>query len=206
LHFSLMLLRKASAVEGETRLAAWLYHRCNQSIHWTEGVTVMSLSASLLQKIILHMDHLCEIALNRKLLRKFEKCCKFSGWIEAQLCNSSHSQLDVPVCRNMALPVHPQLLQFQPLGKCVGRGGLLASFSEIFWCDVVCTADDKSTVNQSQTCINLYEFWCVMHFWWPHCVCRELSKHHSAAVSLAFCVVCCAGLYLQVQAMLLLCV
>jgi hypothetical protein len=33
----------------------------------------MSLSASLLQKINMHMNHLREIALNRKLLRKF-KC------------------------------------------------------------------------------------------------------------------------------------
>jgi len=34
LHFSLISLRKASAVEEETEWAAWLYHRCNQSMHW----------------------------------------------------------------------------------------------------------------------------------------------------------------------------
>jgi len=68
LRFSLVLLRKASAVEEETKWAAWLYHRCNQSIHLTEGVTVMSHSASVLQKISMHMNHLCEIASNRKLL------------------------------------------------------------------------------------------------------------------------------------------
>jgi len=43
LHFSLVSLRKASAVEVETEWAAWLCHRCNQSMHLTEGVTVMSL-------------------------------------------------------------------------------------------------------------------------------------------------------------------
>jgi len=62
--FSLMLT-KASAVEEETKWAAWLYHRCNQSKHLTEGVTVMSLSASLLQKISLHMNDLCKIAPNK---------------------------------------------------------------------------------------------------------------------------------------------
>ena len=43
LHFSLVSLRKTSAVEEETKWASWLYHRCNQSMHLTEGVTVMSL-------------------------------------------------------------------------------------------------------------------------------------------------------------------
>jgi len=58
LRFSLMLRK---AVEEETKLGACLYHRCNQSIHWTDGVTVVSLSASLLQKISVHMNHVCEI-------------------------------------------------------------------------------------------------------------------------------------------------
>jgi len=35
LHFSLMLVRKTIAVEEETEWAAWLYHRCNQSMHLT---------------------------------------------------------------------------------------------------------------------------------------------------------------------------
>jgi len=33
-----MLLRKASAVEEGTKWTAWLYHQCNQAIHWTAGV------------------------------------------------------------------------------------------------------------------------------------------------------------------------
>jgi len=31
--FSLMLWRKGSAVEEETKWAAWLHHRCNLSLH-----------------------------------------------------------------------------------------------------------------------------------------------------------------------------
>jgi hypothetical protein len=62
------------------------------------------------------MAHLCcEIALNWELL------CKFSSHIEAKLYNSSHLQLDLPVCKNMALPVNPQLLQFQPCGVLGGE-------------------------------------------------------------------------------------
>jgi len=95
-------------------------------MHLTEGVTVMSLYASLLQKISLRMNHLCEIALNRKLLCKFERCCKFLSCIKAKLCNRSHSQLDLPVCKNMFLPFHLQLLQFQTRAKCVGQGRQLA--------------------------------------------------------------------------------
>jgi len=138
LRFSRMSLRKASAVEGETESAPWLYHRYVQSMHLTEGVTVMSLSASILQKISLHMNHLCEIALNRKLLYKFEMCCKFLSCIKANLCNRSHSQLDLPVYKNMFLPFHLQLLQFQPCAKCVGQGSHLACFSAICWCDAIC--------------------------------------------------------------------
>jgi hypothetical protein len=33
----------------------------------TDGVTVMSFSAKLLQKVSVAMDHLCQIALNQKL-------------------------------------------------------------------------------------------------------------------------------------------
>jgi len=68
LHFSLMI-RKGTAVEGETKWAAWLYHWCSQSVHLTEGVIVMSLSAGLLKKISVHMNYLCKIAWNQKLLR-----------------------------------------------------------------------------------------------------------------------------------------
>ena len=115
LRFSLMLLRKCSAVEEETKWAAWLYHWCNQSIHLTEGVMVMSLSASLIQKINMHMNHLCKTAFNQKILCQFEKCCKFSSPIKAQLCNRSHLQLYLPVCKNMVWSVS-SALQFQPCG------------------------------------------------------------------------------------------
>jgi len=51
----------------------------------TDGVTVMSLSASLLQKIRVTVDHLCQIMLNQKLSYKFEKLCKFPHRIEVKL-------------------------------------------------------------------------------------------------------------------------
>jgi hypothetical protein len=68
---SLMLVRKTNAVEEETKWATWLYHRLNQSIHMTDGMTVTSFSASLLQNISAATYLLCQIMLNRKLSRKF---------------------------------------------------------------------------------------------------------------------------------------
>jgi len=46
-----MILKKANAVEEEAIWAAWLDHLHNQSIYVTEGKTVMSLSASLLETV-----------------------------------------------------------------------------------------------------------------------------------------------------------
>jgi hypothetical protein len=74
LHFSLILVRKANAVDEETKWATWFYHQRNQSIHVTDGVKVTSLLASLLQKVKVTTNHLCQIMLNRKLLRTFDKC------------------------------------------------------------------------------------------------------------------------------------
>jgi len=42
------------------------------------------------------------------------------------------------VCKNVALPFHLQLLQFQPRDQCVGQGGQLVCFGDVCWCDVVC--------------------------------------------------------------------
>ena len=47
-----------------------LYH------HVTDGVTVMSLSASLLQKITVAVDCVCQITLNQKLLCKTRPTCR----------------------------------------------------------------------------------------------------------------------------------
>jgi len=41
-------------------------------------------------------------------------------------------------CKNMALPFHLQLLQFQPCGKCARQGGQLVCFGDVCWCDAVC--------------------------------------------------------------------
>jgi len=93
-----------------------------------------------------------------KISALIQMWCKFWSCIKANLCNRSHLQWDLPVCKSMALPFHPQLLQFQPRGKCVGWGGQLAWCSDSCWCDVVCTKDDRSAVNQSQHYINFCEF------------------------------------------------
>jgi hypothetical protein len=81
LRFSLTWVRKASAVEEETRWAAWLYH-----IHVTDGVTVTSLYASLQHKTRSTMDRVCHIALKRKLSGKFEKLRKCSSRVRAKSC------------------------------------------------------------------------------------------------------------------------
>jgi hypothetical protein len=46
--FSFMLVRRANAVEEKINCAVLFYRQRNQSIHVTDGMTVMSLSASLL--------------------------------------------------------------------------------------------------------------------------------------------------------------
>jgi hypothetical protein len=63
----------------------------------TDGVTVMSLSASLLQEISAAMNHLCQTALNQELLCKFEKYCKFSSHVKAKL-HKKKLQKTTPAC------------------------------------------------------------------------------------------------------------
>jgi len=62
--------------------ATQLYHQCNQSTHGTDGVTVTTLSASLIQKINVATNHLCQTALNGKLLHKFEKRSTISSRVK----------------------------------------------------------------------------------------------------------------------------
>jgi hypothetical protein len=52
----------------------------------TDGMAVMSLSASLIEKISAAADHLWQITLKWKLLYKFEKRCKFLSHIKTKLC------------------------------------------------------------------------------------------------------------------------
>jgi len=70
---SLNLVTKANAVEWGTTSAMWLYYQCNQSTDVADGVTVMSLSASLQWKTSATRDRLCRITLNWNLSHKFEK-------------------------------------------------------------------------------------------------------------------------------------
>jgi len=79
LSFSLILVRKANAVDEETTWSTWLYHQHNT--HVTHGMTVTSFSASFLQKTSVATNHLYQIMLNQKSLHKFKKWCKFSRCI-----------------------------------------------------------------------------------------------------------------------------
>jgi hypothetical protein len=64
--FSLILI-KAIVLEWGTTLAVCLYHQHFQSTHMTDGMIVMSLSASLQNKTSAAMDCLCQIVLNWKI-------------------------------------------------------------------------------------------------------------------------------------------
>jgi len=64
--------------------AGCLYNKYNQSIRVTDCVTVISLSASFLQKISADTDYLSQIAFNRKLLPKSENWWKFSRRFKAK--------------------------------------------------------------------------------------------------------------------------
>jgi len=56
------LIRKVNAEEEET-----ICHQSTQSLLVTDGVAMIPLSASLLQRVSAATNHLCQIALNRKL-------------------------------------------------------------------------------------------------------------------------------------------
>jgi len=67
LGFSLIFLSKANDGEGRITWPDCLYHQCNQSTHMTEGMTVMSLSASLQHKTSAATFCPCQSTLNWKL-------------------------------------------------------------------------------------------------------------------------------------------
>ena len=94
--FSIMLSRKVNDLKEETTWAMWLYHQRNKSIHVTDGVTVMSLSASLVQKIRAPMDRLCQIALNWKLTHEFKKQFKFSSCMTPKSWKKNPMKWDLP--------------------------------------------------------------------------------------------------------------
>jgi hypothetical protein len=64
----------------------------------TDGVTVMSLSASLLQKISVATGHLCQIVLNWKLSQKFKKWYEFSRHMKVKTYKRNHLKWDLPIC------------------------------------------------------------------------------------------------------------
>ena len=62
------LYQKPMLLEQGTTSATLLYQQCNQSMHMTDGMRVMSLSASLQHKTSPARDCLCQTTLNPKLL------------------------------------------------------------------------------------------------------------------------------------------
>ena len=112
LHISLILVRKASAVDEETRRTTWLYRQCNQSIHMTDGVMVESLSCSLLQKKSAATYRLCQMSSYLRLVHKFEKWCNLSSCVKAKSRkNKSCKMRPVDICRSRCDGVHIKTLQ-----------------------------------------------------------------------------------------------
>jgi hypothetical protein len=57
----------------------------------TDGVTVISLSAIILQEITAAMNHLCQTVVNQELLCAFEKWYKFSSHFKAKSHNKKET-------------------------------------------------------------------------------------------------------------------
>ena len=88
-----------------------IYYGNNQSIHLTDGVTVRSLSAGLIQKICAATYHLCQNAFHQKPQHKFKKWCKFSGHIPVKSRNeftcktrSAHVTIGLLVLMTVMVP------------------------------------------------------------------------------------------------------
>ena len=109
--FLLMLVRKADAVDEETKWAMSLYHQHNQPIHMSNGVTVMPLTASLLRTISAAKECLCQIMLYRKLSRKFKKWCKVSSRINVKLCEKK-SHKTRPACNDKCTSSYEDFWEF----------------------------------------------------------------------------------------------
>jgi hypothetical protein len=78
-----MTVRKASAVEEETKLAEWINSTINP---YTWQLTGISLYVNLLQEISAATDCLCQIVLNQKFSGKFKKWYKFWSHIKLKSC------------------------------------------------------------------------------------------------------------------------
>ena len=96
-----VLVTKANVVEGGIISPTWLYHQHNQSTHMTATSLPLTSNTSVAG------DRLCQIALNQKLLCKFQKCCKF--WSQVKL--KSHKK---KLCKTR-LPVFPVFYYYKHL-------------------------------------------------------------------------------------------
>jgi hypothetical protein len=114
LRFSPIWVTKVNADEGRVTQATCLYHQSYQSIHMTEGMTVTSLSASLLHKTRVAIFHLCQIVLQWKLsLIIYAKSCytehynvnlrsgvNFLVVLKQNPSKRNHVQRDLPVLKS----------------------------------------------------------------------------------------------------------
>ena len=89
--------KKSQCCSRQNYTSHMLISPCNQSIHMTDGVTVTSFSANLLQKVSVAMDHLCQIALNQKLSSKFQKWCNLSNHVKQNWAKRNHMKWNQPV-------------------------------------------------------------------------------------------------------------
>jgi hypothetical protein len=119
LHFSLMFVTKVIVAEEETQRATWLCHQLNQPIHMTDDVTVISLSASLLQKINAAIDRIQHSTLNWKLSHKFLSVVNFEVTLKQNHTKRNLVKQDLPVLKKS----HLQFQYYCPFQK----------FSQITW-------------------------------------------------------------------------
>jgi hypothetical protein len=97
LRFSLILIRKANAVKEQTKRDAAYITKVINVIRVTDGVTVTSLPASLLQNVTVTTDRLWKIALKRRLSRKFEEnCIKFQVALNRNSAKLNRVKREVP--------------------------------------------------------------------------------------------------------------
>ena len=89
----------------------------NLSKHVTDGVTVLSFSAGVLQKISAATCCLCQIVLNIKLFRKFESCVNFHVETEQRKRNCVKWELSVISATSCGFPVQSFSMQLWNMNK-----------------------------------------------------------------------------------------
>jgi hypothetical protein len=91
-----MLIRKTHAVE-EPKWPLWLYDQYNQSINVTDGMSVMSLPASLLEKVGVTMDCLWQMCYTENYHVKSKSGVTFSVALKQDHSKINHIKCDLSV-------------------------------------------------------------------------------------------------------------